>query len=173
MATNKKKILVTESMSQPGRALLKERDDIELIEFPNMISAGDFEAMLREQAPVHGVALGPTRFGDAELEASKDMKVVTRIGVGFDAVDVPALSRRKVPLMVAGSANPPSVAEQALFMMLKLAKGGAAMHPLVKNGECASGLCGLPFDLYGKTALIVGFGRIGTRTAKRCRAMEM
>ena len=31
----------------------------------------------------------------------------------------------------------------------------------------------LPFDLYGKTVLIVGFGRIGTRTAKRCQAMEM
>ena len=47
MATNKKKIFITESMSQPGRALLKERDDIELVEFPNMISAGDFEAMLK------------------------------------------------------------------------------------------------------------------------------
>ena len=69
MATNKKKIFVTESMSQQGRALLKERDDIELVEFPNMISARDFEAMLRRQAPVHGVALGATRFGEPELEA--------------------------------------------------------------------------------------------------------
>jgi phosphoglycerate dehydrogenase-like enzyme len=66
-------------------------------EFPNMISARDFEAMLKQQAPVHGVALGGTRFGEPELEASGNMKVVTRIGVGFDAVDVPALSRRKVP----------------------------------------------------------------------------
>ena len=31
----------------------------------------------------------------------------------------------------------------------------------------------LPYDLFGKTVLIVGFGRIGTRTAKRCLAMEM
>ena len=54
-----------------------------------MISAGDFEAMLKEHAPVHGVALGATRFGETELEASKDMQVVTRIGVGYDAVDVP------------------------------------------------------------------------------------
>src|ERR1700693_1591538 len=102
MATNKKKIFVTESMSQPGRALLRERDDIEIVEFPNMISAGDFEAMLKAQAPVHGVALGATRFGEPELEASGDMKVVTRIGVGYDAVDVPALSRPKLPLMGAG-----------------------------------------------------------------------
>src|SRR6202165_1298628 len=103
MATNKKKIFVTESMSQQGRVLLSARDDIELVEFPNMISAGDFAAMLRAQAPVHGVALGATRFGEPEIEAAEDMKVVTRIGVGYDAVDVPALSRRRIPLMVAGT----------------------------------------------------------------------
>src|ERR1700684_1792664 len=138
MATNKKKIFITESMSQPGRALLKERDDIELVEFPNMISARDFEAMLKQQAPVHGVALGGTRFGEPELEASQDMRVVTRIGVGYDTVDVPPLSRRKVPLMVAGTANSPSVAEQAMFMMLTLAKRAVEMHTLVKDGKWAT-----------------------------------
>jgi D-3-phosphoglycerate dehydrogenase len=173
MATNKKKIFVTESMSQPGRALLKERDDIEIVEFPNMISAVDFEALLKTHAPVHGVALGATRFGEPELEASGDMKVVTRIGVGYDAVDVAALSRRHIPLMVAGSANSPSVAEQALFMMLWLAKRAVEMHSLVKDGKWATRLGLLPYDLYGKTVLIIGFGRIGTRTAKRCLAMEM
>src|SRR5260370_19599755 len=173
MATNKKNIFVTESMSQQGRALLKERDDIELVEFPNMISASDFEAMLKAQAPVHGVALGATRFGEPELEASGDIKVVTRIGVGYDAVDVPALSRRKIPLMVAGTANSPSVAEQAMFMMLTLAKRANEMHALVKDGNWHTRLGKLPYDLFGKTVLIVGFGRIGTRTAKRCLAMEM
>jgi D-3-phosphoglycerate dehydrogenase len=173
MASNKKKIFITESFSRAGRVLLEERDDIEMVEFSNMISAGDFQAKLREHAPVHGVALGATRFGETELEASGEMQVVTRIGVGFDAVDVPALSKRKVPLMVAGSANSPSVAEQALFMMLTLAKRATEMHAMVKEGTWASRLGVLPFDLYGKTVLIVGFGRIGTRTAKRCLAMEM
>lgn len=173
MATNKKKILITESLSQSGRALLRERDDIELVEFSNMISATDFQALLKTQAPVHGVALGATRFGEAELEASRDMKVVTRIGVGYDAVDVPALSRRKIPLMVAGTANSPSVAEQALFMMLTLAKRAVEMHSLVKDGKWGYRLGMLPYDLFGKGVLIVGFGRIGTRTAKRCLAMEM
>ena len=173
MAPNKKKILVTESLSRPGRALLNARDDIELVEFPNMISAEDFQAMLRAQAPVHGVALGATKFGEVELEASADMKVVTRIGVGYDAVDVPALSRRKVPLMVAGTANSPSVAECALFMMLTLARRAAEMDTMVKNGTWPERLGKLPYDLYGKTLLIIGFGRIGSRTAKRCQAMEM
>jgi len=173
MATNTKKIFITESFSQAGRVLLGERDDIEMVEFSNMISAGDFQAKLREHAPVHGVALGATRFGETELEASGGMRVVTRIGVGFDAVDVPALSKRKVPLMVAGTANSPSVAEHALFMMLTLAKRASEMHAIVRDNKWASRLGALPYDLYGKTVLIVGFGRIGTRTAKRCLAMEM
>src|SRR5437868_12840600 len=173
MATNKKKVLITESFSKRGRDLFRDRDDIELVEFPNMISAGDFEAMLKQQAPVHGVALGATKFGEPEIQASGDMKVVTRIGVGYDAVDVPALSRRKVPLMVAGTANSPSVAEQALFMMLMLAKRAVEMHSIVKDGEWGSRLGKLPFDLFGKAVLMIGFGRIGTRTAKRCLAMEM
>src|SRR3954454_20204777 len=173
MATNKKKVLITESFSQRGRDLFKDRDDIELVEFPNMISASDFEAMLKRQAPVHGVALGPTRFGEPELEAFCAMRVGARIGVGYAAVDVPALSRRNVPLMVAGTANSPSVAEQALFMMLTLAKRAVEMHALVKDGKWGQRLGMLPYDLFGKTVLIVGFGRIGTRTAKRCLAMEM
>jgi D-3-phosphoglycerate dehydrogenase / 2-oxoglutarate reductase len=173
MASNKKKIFITESFSQAGRTLLGERDDIEMVEFPNMISAGDFQAKLREHAPVHGVALGATRFGEIELEASGEMKVVTRIGVGFDAVDVPALSKRRVPLMVAGTANSPSVAEHAVFMMLTLAKRAYEMDSIVKDNKWATRLGALPYDLFGKTVLIVGFGRIGTRTAKRCLAMEM
>ena len=173
MASNKKKTFVTQTMARGGRALLAERDDIELIEFPNMISAADFEALLKTHAPVHGVALGATRFGETELEAAKDMKVVTRIGVGYDAVDVPALSRRNIPLMVVGIANSPSVAEQALFMMLMLAKRANELHALVKDGQWSTRLGKLPYDLFGKTVLIIGFGRIGTRTAKRCLAMEM
>jgi D-3-phosphoglycerate dehydrogenase / 2-oxoglutarate reductase len=173
MTTNKKKLLITESMSQQGRALFRERGDIETIEFPNMISAADFAKLLQQQAPVHGVALGATRFGEPELEAAQDMRVVARIGVGYDSVDVAALSRRKVPLMVAGTANSPSVAEQALFMMLTLAKRGVELHALVKGGQWSTRLGLLPFDLFGKTVLIIGFGRIGTRTAKRCLAMEM
>ena len=88
MATNKKKIFVTESMSNQGRALLHARDDIELVEFPNMISARDFEAKLKEHAPVHGVALGGTRFGETELDASKDI-AITELGfLGGDLTEL-------------------------------------------------------------------------------------
>jgi D-3-phosphoglycerate dehydrogenase len=173
MASNKKKVLLTESMSRSGRDLLTERGDLEIVGFPNTIAEAEFQALLRAEAPVSAVALGGTRFGQKEIEAAGDMVVVARIGVGFDAVDVAALSKRKVPLMVAGTANSPSVAEQAMFMMMTLAKRGAELNSMVQNGSWNSRLSAVPVDLFGKTILVVGFGRIGSRTAKRCQAMEM
>ena len=76
--------------------------------------------------------------------------------------------------MVAGTANSPSVAEQAMFMMMTLAKRGAELNAHgARTTSGASGMSAVPVDLFGKTVLIVGFGRIGTRSAKRCQAMEM
>ena len=173
MATNKKKLLITETMPQGGFALLQDRDDIDAIKFPNGITAAEFDELLRQHAPVHGVALGATRFSEPQIAAAQSMQVVARMGVGYDSVDVPALTAHGIPLMTTGIANSPSVAEAALFMMLALAKRGAELDAMVKAGQWGKRLGAIPFDLYGKTVVIVGFGRIGTRTAKRCLAMEM
>ena len=173
MATNKKKLLIVETMSPGGWALFRERSDIEAVEFPNTISAPDFNEMLRLHAPVNGVALGGTGFGANEIVSSGEMMVVARIGVGYDAVDVKALSGKKIPLMTTGIANSPSVAECALFMMLWLAKRSTELDHIVKSGNWTKRLGAIPYDLLGKTALVVGFGRIGTRTVKRLVAMEM
>ena len=173
MATNKKTLLITKSMAPAGWSLLRERSDIAAVEFPNANSAADFAALLERHAPVNGVALGVTPFGRKELDAGRELRVVARIGVGYDAVDVAALTARKVPLMVAGSANSPSVAEQAMHMMLVLAKRGRELHAMVQTGAWHDRLSAVPYDLYDKTVLIVGFGRIGTRSAKRCQAMDM
>src|SRR5215468_4784603 len=173
MATNKKKLLITQSMAKVGWDLLRERGDIEPVQFPGTIGTPDFRALLAQHAPVGGVALGVTPFGEAEIAAAREMLVVARIGVGYDAVDVPALTKRKIPLMVAGSANSPSVAEQAMFMMMTLAKRGAELNAMVQANQWNKRMTAIPVDLYGKTVLIVGFGRIGTRSAKRCQAMEM
>lgn len=173
MATNKKKVLVTETFSASGMAVLKERSDVETITFPNAISSPDFNKLLQQHAPVHAVALGGTPFGENELNSSGDMRVVTRIGVGFDAVDIPSLNKRKIPLMTTGIANSPSVAEAALFMMLALAKRAAELDALVKENRWRDRVNTIPADVLGKTVLVVGFGRIGTRTVRRCLAMEM
>jgi D-3-phosphoglycerate dehydrogenase len=173
MTANKKKVLITETMPQGGWDVFSGRDDIDAVRFPNAISPADFDALLKEHAPVHGVALGPTRFGENEISSARDIRVVARMGVGYDAIDVPALTARKIPLMTTGIANSPSVAEEALFMMLALAKRGAELDAMVKAGQWSRRLNAIPFDLFGKMVVIIGFGRIGTRTAKRCAAMDM
>ena len=107
------------------------------------------------------------------MDASPAMEVVARIGVGYDAVEVPALTARRVPLMVAGTANSTSVAEHAFHLMMALAKRTPALDAMVRKGTWADRHGGLPMELSGKTVLIVGFGRIGTRSARRCQGFDM
>src|ERR1041384_2483751 len=110
MPSNKKKVLVPHSMGKAGLDLFTARDDVEVVKFPNMIPSADFRTLLKDSGEVNGVALGGTPYGRPELAVSKGMQVVARIGVGFDAVDVPALTEKRIPLMTAGIANSPSVA---------------------------------------------------------------
>lgn len=173
MATNKKRVLVSETLTPNARALLDARPDVETIVFTHLLTGEDFRKVLSEHAPVAGFALGATRISNEELDLAQEPLVVARIGVGFDAIDIPALNARKIPLMTAGTANSPSVAEQAMFMMLTLAKRAQELHHIVTDDRWTDRLKAVPFDLFEKTALVVGFGRIGTRTAKRCAAMDM
>jgi D-3-phosphoglycerate dehydrogenase / 2-oxoglutarate reductase len=173
VATNRKRLLVPNVMGEGGRKLLIARDDVEVVPFPNTISSSDFHALMQAGGDVNGVILGLTRFGEVECTLGRAMQVVARIGVGYDTIDVPALTRRRIPLMLAGTANSSSVAEHALFLMLALAKRGAELHALVRGGRWSERLTAVPIDLLGKTVLVIGFGRTGTRVAKRCLAMEM
>ena len=173
MASNKKRVLAPHLFGKAGLDMLKAREDVDVVMFENTIPSADFNALLRQQSQVNGAILGLTRFGESECQSANGLQVVARIGVGFDAVDVPALTRHRVPLMVAGTANSPSVAEQAMHFMMALAKRGAEQHAFVRDNRWGERMSALPVDLINKTVLIVGFGRIGTRTAKRCQAMDM
>jgi D-3-phosphoglycerate dehydrogenase len=157
-------------MARAGWDVITRRDDVEAIAYEYSLPTPAFHALLRD---VHGVALGLTPFGEAELQAAPSLQVVARHGVGYDSVDVAALTRRNVPLMVTGIANSPSVAEEAVFFMLALAKRGAPMHAMVRDGRWAERLSELPVDLFGKTLLVIGFGRVGTRVARVCLALGM
>jgi D-3-phosphoglycerate dehydrogenase len=170
MAVNRKRLLLPRTLAQAGWDVLKERDDVEAMPYePNMPTA-EFRALLQD---IDGIALSLTLFGASELAVAPRMRVVARIGVGFDTVDVPALTAKRVPLMTVGTANSPSVAEQAFSLMFALAKRNAQHDAGVRSGTWRDQLTTLPVDLLEKTVLIVGFGRIGTRMAKRCLAFEM
>jgi D-3-phosphoglycerate dehydrogenase / 2-oxoglutarate reductase len=170
MASNRKKVLVPHNMGKEGVDLLRRRDDIEVQIYPAGIKQAELLPMLSDVA---GIALSGTPYKQAEMDASPAMQVVARIGVGYDAVEVPALTARRVPLMVAGTANSTSVAEHAFHLMMALAKRTAALDAMVRKGNWGDRHAGLPMELSGKTVLIVGFGRIGTRSARRCQGFDM
>ena len=167
---NQKQILIPVTMPEGGRAILAARPDVQVKAFDPGISVPDLHALLAEAS---AVALSWTRFGSAEIAAAPMLRVVGRLGVGFDAVEVPALSLRGIPLMTAGTANSRAVAEHAVHLMFALAKKSAEMQRRMRTGEGHDRRSGLPGELADKTVLIVGFGRIGSRTAPRCKALEM
>lgn len=173
MTENKRTVLAVKTMSKAGWDALAKRPDIDAVAFAQDIKPAEFLALLKSRPRVDGMILGLTRIAAAEIAAAKELAVIARIGVGYDAIDVPALTAAKVPLMLTGTANSPSVAEQAMFFILALAKKGAAMDRLVRESRWDDRLTNQPVDLMGKTVLVIGCGRIGSRTIKRCLAFEM
>jgi D-3-phosphoglycerate dehydrogenase len=170
MSNDKMKLLLPSTMARAGWEVAEARSDVEAIAFEANMPAAEFHALLGD---VHGVALGMTPFAQAELQAARNLRVVARIGVGYDAVDVALLTKHDIPLMVTGTANSPSVAEQALFFMLALAKRGEMFDLMVREGRWADRFNEFPVDLFGKTVLVVGFGRIGSRISSACLALGM
>jgi len=170
MTTNKKRLLLPKTMARPGWDFAKSRVDVDAIPFTPSLPAPEFHKLL---ADVDGVALTSTPLRAPEIAAAPRLKAVGRIGVGFDAVDVEALNARGIPLMTCGTDNSPTVAEYALHMMLTLVKRGPAMDAIARQGRWAHRYDELTTELMNKRLLIIGFGRIGTRVAKRCLAMEM
>ncbi|MEA2776507.1 MAG: D-3-phosphoglycerate dehydrogenase / 2-oxoglutarate reductase [Acetobacteraceae bacterium] len=170
MATNKRKVMLPHTMGKQGIEVMRGRDDIETIIYQAGIGQAE---LLPRLADIAGIALSGTPFRQQEMDASPMMQAVARIGVGYDAVEVPALTARRVPLLTAGTANSTSVAEQAFNLIIALAKKNRAMHAMVTDDKWTQRHIDPPMELSGKTILIVGFGRIGTRTARRCAAFDM
>src|ERR1700694_442319 len=98
---NRKKVLIVGRMPPAGLEALKRRDDVDY-EILTDDSPAKLHPALKD---AHAVTLGGTAFKSPELAAAPLMMVVARLGVGFDAVEVPALNKRKIPLMTTGIAN--------------------------------------------------------------------
>src|SRR5579875_1908497 len=130
MATNIKKLLLPQTLARAGWALIESREDVAGVPYEVGMPVPQFHELLEDAA---GVALSVTPFGDPELDAGPRLEVVARIGVGYDAVDVAALTRRKIPLMIAGTANSVSVAEAGIYLMMSLARRGAAMDAMARG----------------------------------------
>ena len=114
---------------------------------------------------------------DAEiLEKCKNLKVISRHGVGYDNVDIKFLKENNITLLVTASTAAVSPAEHIMFMILNISKGGDLYDKTVRSGKFNSMMHmknNNNFELSNKKILIVGFGRIGRKLIKRCLGFEM
>jgi D-3-phosphoglycerate dehydrogenase len=102
----------------------------------------------------------------ATLALSPRLKLVSRHGVGYDAVDVAALNARNIPLCVVGDVNSVSVAEHAMMLILACAKQLIRADRATRTGPWIwrNGL--EAGEIAGRHLLIVGYGRIGRHLAR-------
>jgi len=163
-----KRVMIDMPASAGIKAVLDERNDLEYDE----ITETSEDNIVQQIGNYDAIILGSTPFTARMAEATTRLKIVSRFGVGYDTVDVDALTRANIPLAVVGTANSVTVAEHALMFMLALAKRTVIFDREVREGIWDR--WNYPgIDLAGKTVLILGFGRIGRRLVKRCLAMEM
>jgi D-3-phosphoglycerate dehydrogenase len=167
---NRKRLLVASGITAAGLALLEKRPDVEVILYDTDMPDEAYRALL---PGAHGIALYSKQFLREELACADEMQVVARVGVGYDLVDVPGCTQKGILLMTTGTANSVSVAEHALSLMLDLARRSGFYDALMRRGTWGERFIAPPIDLYQHTVLVVGFGRIGSRIAARCRALEM
>lgn len=101
------------------------------------------------------------------------LKIVSRHGVGYDAVDLVSLNSRKIALAIVGDVNSVSVAEHAMMLLLAVAKRAIRADRSVREGNWGwrNGLQAC--ELSGKRLLIVGYGRIGRHLARMAAAFGM
>ena len=109
----------------------------------------------------------------AEIAMAPRLKIVSRHGVGYDAVDVAALNARRIPLAIVGDVNSRAVAEHTLMLMLSAARRTVAHHLAATQGNWNERNRFDALELDGKRLLILGFGRIGRRVAELARAFGM
>jgi len=162
-------ILVGRSMGPAALALFDARDDVnyEVLAAPTV---GDLEARI---AGLDAIVLGMTPVQAPLIAKAARLKVVSRFGVGYDNVDVAALTAQGIPLTTVGDANAVTVAEHALMLMLAASRELVVHDAAVRGSNY--GLRGQRkrADLWRKTVLVVGFGRIGRRVARLCAAFDM
>ncbi len=168
---NQRKVMLVQGMPAEGRALLDARADVLVEECSN----DELDTLLGRLHDVAAVTLRTSPCDREFLEAAPKLEVVARFGVGYDSVDVEALTERGIPLLIVGEANSQSVAEHAVFLMMALAKRATFFHRAVQERRFGARFEASreTLELSGKHLLVVGFGRIGTRTTAICRALGM
>jgi D-3-phosphoglycerate dehydrogenase len=157
-------VLVTEELAAAALDVLAEDFEVRQIDGTNRA------ALLGALPDSHAVIIRSATRIDAEAIAVADhLKVVARAGVGLDNVDVPAATARGVLVVNAPTSNIVSAAEQAVALLLAVARHTAVASAALKAGAWRrSAYTGV--EVQGKTVGVVGLGRIGVLFAQRMAA---
>ena len=114
------------------------------------------------------------KLNDAFYKKAPKIKLVQLLSAGYDAVDIEAARRAKVPVSNNGGANAISVAEHAVMLMLTVARRVVWQHANVAGGRWrGNGPPPAMYELYNKTLGIIGLGNIGKKVARRAQAFGM
>jgi D-3-phosphoglycerate dehydrogenase len=162
-------LVLTECLPETGMRKLAEHPEVAVCVLP-AASAIELARALPDADGVIMVMEQPALTAEL-IDRSPRLRVACRMGAGYDNFDVPALTRRRIPLATTGIANAHTVAEHALYLMLALAKRGPALDRAVKSGAWPRGFGAV--ELAGLTCLVVGYGRIGRQVARLAAAFGM
>ncbi len=106
--------------------------------------------------------------------AAPNVRLVQLLSAGYDAVDIDAARRAKVPVANNGGANAISVAEHAIMLMLTVSRRVVWQHANVAGGRWrGNGPAPAMYELHDKTLGIVGLGTIGKKVARLAKAFGM
>jgi phosphoglycerate dehydrogenase-like enzyme len=126
--------------------------------------------LLRELQGATASLAGSEPYTRRVLEAHPSLRVIARVGVGFDAVDLAAATERGIAVTTTPGTNHDAVAEHTFAVLLALAKDLIAQH---KGLEAGKWLRRTNLPLRGQTLGIVGLGRIGKAVARRGASFSM
>jgi D-3-phosphoglycerate dehydrogenase len=157
-------VLIAEELAPSALEVLADDFDVRYVD------GTDRPALLEALAEAHAIIVRSATQVDAEvIAAGPRLKVVARAGVGLDNVEVSAATARGVMVVNAPTSNIVSAAEQAVALLLAVARHTASASAALKAGEWKrSRYTGV--ELAGKTVGVVGLGRIGVLFAQRMAA---
>lgn len=164
-----RKVLLLQPIHPAGTAMLEAREDLQVA----LASDPSEETLVDEARDAHAIIARATPVTRRVIDAAKQLCIVSRHGVGYDSVDVARLTERGIPLAIAIEANALSVAEHTIYLMLALAKQGFTFDRAIHRGDFVIRESLMGMDLAGKSLLLIGFGRTGSRVARFARAFDM
>jgi phosphoglycerate dehydrogenase-like enzyme len=112
-------------------------------------------------------------FDRSVFAAARELRVVARVGVGTDSIDLGAAAAAGVLVTTTPGANSETAADHALAMILAAVRRIVEHDASVRRGEWRRGEALTPWDLHRTTVGLVGCGEIGRAVARRLRGFAV